>query len=71
MPTTLNELSHDQPLVTPTSMALRTYARLLDGWQHGRLTLHFNNESITLGTGAQQAELTLYRPWVTLARMLM
>lgn len=64
MPTTFNELSQSQDLVNPRSLALRSYARLLRGWQDGRLTLHYGKESITLGEGAQQCELTLYRPWL-------
>lgn len=71
MPTSINDLSHSQELVSPNSVALRSYARLLRGWQHGRLTLHYGNESITLGSGSQHAELKLYRPWATLARMFM
>lgn len=71
MPTTINDLSHSQDVVNPNSVALRSYARLLRGWQHGRLTLHYANESITLGSGSQHAELKLYRPWATLARMFM
>lgn len=71
MPTTYNDLSRSQEFVQPNSVALRSYARLLRGWQQGRLTLHCGNESITLGEGVDHCELTLYRPWATLTRMLM
>lgn len=71
MPTTYPELTANQPFIYPSSLALRSYAKLLKGWKIGRLSIHYKNESITLGEGTQHCELKLNRPWATLTRMIL
>jgi len=66
-----HKLSDNQNTASVNNIALKLYGRLLRGWQDGQLTLTYRGASITLGSGQDHSQLSLHRPWASLALMLL